>query len=47
MDYGDERILSSPLPTARTLRLRTSIPVQLWRFLWINMRMLSMVRKAH
>ena len=47
MEHGDERILSAPLPTERTLRMRTSIPVQLWRFLRINVRMLSMVRKAH
>lgn len=47
MEHGDERILSAPLPTARTLRMRTSIPIQIWRFFWINLRMLSMVRKAH
>ncbi len=47
MEYGDERILSSPLPTARTLRMRQFIPYQLWRFMWINMRVLGMVFKAH
>jgi hypothetical protein len=43
----DERIAVAPLPTGRTLRRRTSVPVQLWRFAKINLRMLRMVRKAH
>jgi hypothetical protein len=47
MEYGDERIQSSPLPTPRTLRMRQFIPYQLWRFLWINVRMISMVTKGH
>lgn len=47
MEYGDERIQSSPLPTPRTLRMRTLIPYQLWRFLWINVRMIGMVTKGH
>ena len=31
----------------RTLRRRRSIPLQMWRFGQINLRMLRMVRKAH
>jgi hypothetical protein len=47
MEYGDERINSSPLPTQRTLKRRTSLPFQLWRFFWINYRMILMVTKGH
>jgi hypothetical protein len=47
MSTTDDRIAAAPLPTARTLRRRRSIPFQLWRFGTINLRMLRMVRKAH
>jgi hypothetical protein len=47
MNTTDDRISAAPLPTARTLRRRSSIPLQLWRFGQINLRMLRMVRKAH
>ena len=47
MDFADERVAAAPLPTARTLRLRSNIPFQLWRFAVINLRMLRMIRKGH
>ena len=47
MSTIDERIASAPLPTARTLRMRTSIPVQVVRFAGINLRMLRMIRRGH
>ena len=47
MNTTNDRIAAAPLPTARTLRRRRSIPLQLWRFGTINLRMLRMVRKAH
>jgi len=47
MDTNGDRIAVAPLPTRRTLRRRSSIPLQLWRFGQINLRMLRMVRKAH
>ncbi len=47
MDVAEERIASAPLPTTRTLRLRSNIPFQLWRFAVINLRMLRMIRKGH
>ena len=47
MNTADGRIAAAPLPTTRTLRRRSSIPLQLWRFGRINLRMLRMVRKAH
>ena len=46
MNLGDERIAAAPLPTAKTLRMRTLVPFQLWRFLRINLRMVSMIRKG-
>jgi hypothetical protein len=47
MDESDAKITVAPLPTSKTLRRRRSLPIQLWRFLWINERMLRMVFKAH
>jgi hypothetical protein len=47
MEYGDERINASPLPTKRTLRMRSSFLFQFWRFGWINVRMIGMVTKGH
>ena len=32
MNTAEEHIASAPLPTERTLRLRSNIPFQLWRF---------------
>ncbi len=43
----DERIAAAPLPTDRTLRLRTSLPFQAWRFARINLRMVRMIRRGH
>ncbi|MDP3893810.1 hypothetical protein [Nocardioides sp.] len=36
----------APLPTARTLRKRRSLPVQFVRFVLYNARIMRMVRKA-
>ncbi len=47
MSTADERIASAPLPTARTLRRRSSLPVQLVRFASINLRMIRMIRRGH
>ena len=44
-DTSDDRIAAAPLPTRRTLRRRSPIPLQLWRFGQINLRMLRMVCK--
>lgn len=37
----------APLPTARTVWMRTFLPWQLIRFLWLNVRMIRMVGRAH
>ena len=47
MNTAEEHIASAPLPTERTLLLRSNIPFQLWRFAVINLRMLRMIRKGH
>jgi hypothetical protein len=38
MNTADDRIAAAPLPTSRTLRRRSSIPLQLCRFGRINLR---------
>jgi hypothetical protein len=47
MECYDNRIDSAMLPTKKTLKQRSSIPVQLVRFMLINIRMVQMVFKAH
>lgn len=37
----------APAPTDRTLRQRTSLPVQGFRFVAVSLRMLTMIRKSH
>ena len=37
----------APLPTARTLRMRQSLPFQFTRFLSFNSRIMRMVLKGH
>jgi len=34
-------------PTKWTLFLRTFLPWQIWRFAWINLKMLSIIRSSH
>jgi hypothetical protein len=47
MDDADRQIAAAPLPTEKTLRSRTNLVVQAWRFTSINLRMMKMVRKGH
>ena len=37
----------SPLPTAKTLKMRQSVPFQFTRFLSFNSRIMRMVIKGH
>jgi hypothetical protein len=37
----------APRPTASELRARKSVPIQLWRFAILNLRMVAMVTKGH
>jgi hypothetical protein len=47
MSDVNAQIAHAPLPTEKTLRMRTSLPFQLWRFLRINLRIYKMVVREH
>lgn len=47
MDDADSSIAQAPLPTPETVRARTNLAIQAWRFAAINLRMMKMVRKGH
>lgn len=47
MDTTNQDIAAAPLPTDKTLRARTNLVIQGWRFALINLRMLNIVRKGH
>ena len=34
-------------PTKATLFLRTFPPYQLWRFFWLNLKMIGIIRRSH
>jgi hypothetical protein len=34
-------------PTRGTIFWRTFLPWQMWRFLWINLKMVSIIRRSH
>lgn len=37
----------APMPTKHTVRMRTFLPYQIYRFGRVNLRMLGMVRRSH
>jgi hypothetical protein len=43
----DQNWRDATKPTGFTLFLRTFLPYQLWRFLRINMKMISIIRLSH
>jgi len=47
MDHADTAVAAAPLPTPRTVRSRTNLPIQAWRFVAINLRMAKIIRKGH
>ena len=47
MDHTTDDIARAPLPTAKTLRARTSLLIQFERFLAINLKMEKIIRKEH
>jgi hypothetical protein len=47
VDNVEESIAAAPLPTERTVRNRTNLAVQAWRFAVINIRMIQMILKGH
>ncbi len=46
MDHTAHDIAQAPLPTARTLRRRSSLVLQLWRFVALNRRFVTMILKG-
>lgn len=47
---GDQPVADlskAPMPTAKTLKMRRSIPFQLTRFALFNVRIMKMVAKGH
>jgi hypothetical protein len=47
MDHADDAVASAPLPTPKTVRARNNLPLQAWRFVAINLRMVKIIRKGH
>ncbi len=37
----------APMPTKKTVRRRTSVPMQAYRFAVVSLRMLKMIRRTH
>lgn len=46
-DTPDARERSVLRPSRTTLFFRTFLPYQVYRFAWINLRMLTMIAKSH
>lgn len=46
MDDARARIDGAPLPTPQTLRRRQSLVYQLWRFVALNARFVTMIMKG-
>ncbi|MHB8335179.1 MAG: hypothetical protein ACYDEH_09850 [Acidimicrobiales bacterium] len=46
MDNAIADIKNSPLPTAQTLRRRNHVLYQLWRFVALNVRFVTMIFKG-
>jgi hypothetical protein len=44
---ADATLATAPLPTAATLRRRSSLPLQTWRFAVLNLKIIRMVLKGH
>jgi hypothetical protein len=34
-------------PTSGTVFMRTFLPWQIWRFIWINFKMITIIRRSH
>ena len=47
MDTAETSIAQAPLPTEKTVKSRTNLAIQAWRFAAINIRMVKMIRKGH
>jgi hypothetical protein len=47
VENPNESIARAPLPTAKTLKQRSNVLMQLMRFCSINFKMIKMIRKGH
>ena len=47
MDNATTDIANSPLPTHQTLRRRNNLAYQLWRFVALNVRFVTMIFKGN
>jgi hypothetical protein len=47
MDHTADDIASAPLPTAKTLRVRSNLVAHFGRFIAINLKMARIIRKEH
>lgn len=45
MDNAERSIANAPLPTSKTVRARTNLFIQAWRFIALNIRMVKMIIK--
>jgi hypothetical protein len=43
----DPSAFEAPMPTTRTVRLRTNLPLQAWRFAAVSLRMTRMILRSH
>lgn len=39
-------LTGAPLPTEKTLKRRKNLPIQIWRFFALNIRMVKMILKG-
>lgn len=44
---SDRDWLYATKPTGITLFLRTFLPYQIWRFIWLNWKMVGIIRRSH
>jgi hypothetical protein len=42
-----DSIASAPMPTPKTLRRRRNVPIQLVRFVAINLKMMRVIARGH
>ncbi|WP_372592994.1 hypothetical protein [Actinotalea sp.] len=47
MDTVTDSIAAAPLPTQKTLRRRSNLAFQLYRFLAINLKMVRVIVRGH
>jgi hypothetical protein len=46
MENNFADLSGAPRPIAKTLKMRKSLPMQIWRFISLNIRMVAMIFKG-